>query len=259
MPYLDLGDEKFWFELDRGTEPLVVFLHGAAGSSECWVQQLPAFREAGFRCLTYDLRGFGRSEADKEHETQGSIAGDLEEMAWRLALPPFFLVAQAYGGFGAIEYAIDNPETVRALVVSTSFGGVTEPEYTALRTRHLRPDLDKLSTVEKELGASYRASDPEGVARFLEMEAKGYKSDAARQQLRTPTTYARLEAMSVPALIIAADEDLYAPPPVMQAFAERIPGSCFEVIAGAGHCAYWEKPDEWNATVLKFLQEQAGV
>ena len=172
-----------------------------------------------------------------------------------LALPRFFLVAQAYGGFGALEYGLDNPASLRGLVVSTSFGGLSDPEFTAMRARHIRPDLNSLPVEQRELGASYLASNPEGVRRFLEMEQGGYRGDGARQTLRRPLTLTRLESMDVPALIIAADEDLYAPPPVMQAFAERIRGAEFEVISGAGHCAYWEKPDEWNALVLRFLDK----
>ena len=140
-----------------------------------------------------------------------------------------------------------------ALVVSTSCGGLTDPEVTAMRARHVRPDLAALPTVEKELGAIYRASNPQGVRRFEAMEHGSYKGDGARQSLRTPTTLQRLEGMRVPTLIIAGDEDAYAPPPVMQAFAERIPGSEFHVIAGAGHSAYWEKPVEWNDAVVGFL------
>jgi 2-succinyl-6-hydroxy-2,4-cyclohexadiene-1-carboxylate synthase len=64
--------------------------------------------------------------------------------------------------------------------------------------------------------------------------------------------------MRVPTLIIAGDEDAYAPPPVMQAFAERIPDAEFRVIAGAGHSAYWEKPGAWNETVRDFLSAQAA-
>ncbi|HLF72063.1 MAG TPA: alpha/beta hydrolase [Dehalococcoidia bacterium] len=255
MPHADIKGASIYYEDTGGEGPVIVLVHGAAGSSACWENQLPAFTAAGYRCVIYDLRGFGKTTAEPGRDTEGSIAGDLGQLVAKLGLPPFFIVAQAYGGFGAIELAIDHPELLRALVVSTSFGGVTEPEYTALRARHIRPDLAELPTEVKELGASYRASNPEGVKRFLAMEEGGYRPGGARQEVGTPTTYARLDTIRTPALVIAADEDLYAPPPVMQAFAEHIRGARFEVVKGAGHCAYWEKPDEWNALVLDFLNQ----
>ena len=255
MSYVAIDGADLWVEDSGGNGPIVVLLHGAAGSSECWVAQTPAFVEAGYRVIAYDLRGFGKTRAQLGLEAASSIAGDLEALVQAMALPRFFLVAQAYGGFGALEYGLDNPASLRGLVVSTSFGGLSDPEFTAMRASHSCPDLNSLPVEQRELGASYLASNPEGVRRFLEMEHNGYRGDGARQSLRQPTTLTRLEGMRVPSLIIAADEDLYAPPPVMQAFAERIPGSEFEVIEGAGHCAYWEKPDEWNALVLRFLDK----
>ncbi len=255
MSYVAIDDADIWVEDSGGAGPVMVLLHGAAGSSECWVAQTPAFVAAGYRVIAYDLRGFGKTRPRPGLEAAGSIASDLEALVRVLALPPFFLVATAYGGFGALEYGLDNPASLRGLVVSTSFGGLSDPEFTAMRARHIRADLSSLPVEQRELGASYLASNPEGVRRFLEMEKGGYHGEGARQTLRQPTTLTRIEGMAVPTLIIAADEDLYAPPPVMQAFAERIPGAEFEVIEGAGHCAYWEKPDEWNALVLRFLAE----
>jgi pimeloyl-ACP methyl ester carboxylesterase len=256
VSYLTIDDAELWVEDSGGSGPVVVLLHGAAGSSECWVAQTPAFVTAGYRVVAYDLRGFGKTRPRPGREASGSIAGDLEALVKAMALPPFFLVAQAYGGFGALEYALDNPSSLRGLVVSTSFGGLSDPKFTEMRARHIRPDLSSLPVEVRELGASYLASNPEGVRRFLAMEHSGYRGDGARQALRQPTTLKRLEGMTVATLIIAADEDLYAPPPVMQALAERIPGARFEVIPGAGHCAYWEKPDEWNSLVLAFLRDQ---
>ncbi|MPZ49424.1 MAG: alpha/beta fold hydrolase [Dehalococcoidia bacterium] len=255
MAYVDIDSAAVWYEDTGGEGPVVVLMHGAAGSSECWVEQLPALKAAGWRCITYDLRGFGKTKPAPSADAAGSMAGDLEQLQEALGLPPFFLVAQAYGGFGALEFALDNPDAMRALVVSTSFGGLTDPEFTALRAQYVPPEIALLPVEERELGATYLRSNPEGVARFLAMEAGSYRADGARQALRQPLTLSRLEGMRVPALLIAADEDVLAPPPVMRALAKRMPGSRFEVIESAGHCAYWEQPEVWNRLVIDFLWE----
>jgi pimeloyl-ACP methyl ester carboxylesterase len=255
MTYVDIGDAKLWVEDYGAGEPLVL-LHAAAGHSGCWAEQRPMFESAGYRVIAFDMRGFGRTEAAPGKETAGSIAGDLEALAGVLQLPPFYLVATAYGGFGAIEFALDNPEKLRALVLSTSFGGLTDPGFTAFRNQHVRPDLASLPTVEKELGASYRAANPDGVRRFEAMEHGSFGA-GQRQSLRQPTTLKRLETMQVPLLVIAGDEDAYAPPAVMQMIADRISGAEFAVMQGVGHSAYWEQPEAWNHLVRDFLQTHA--
>ena len=253
MPFLKLDGAEIFYTDHGGSGLPVVLIHAAAGTSACWVEQVPAFGAAGYRVVTYDLRNFGKSTAEPGHETEGSISEDLLALARGLKLPPFCLVATAYGGFGALEFAADHPEMLRGLVLSTSFGGLTDPEYTALRAVYVPADLSKRPTVEKELGASYRKSNPEGVRRFLAMEAESYRGDAARQPLGKPMTLDRVSKITVPTLVISADEDVYAPPPVMGAIADHIPGARFEIVTGAGHSAYWEQPEVWNGLILAFF------
>ena len=62
-----------------------------------------------------------------------------------------------------------------------------------------------------------------------------------------------LESIQAPTLLVTGDADLYAPPPILQLFAARIKGSETFVIPDAGHSAYWEQPELFNRTVLKFL------
>jgi len=54
--------------------------------------------------------------------------------------------------------------------------------------------------------------------------------------------------------VLTGGADLYAPPPVMQMFVERIKGAESVVIPEAGHSAYWEQPDAFNSAVLDFIR-----
>jgi pimeloyl-ACP methyl ester carboxylesterase len=245
------GVDLFYTDHGGAGTPLVL-VHAAAGTSACWVYQVPAFTTAGFRVVTFDLRNFGQSTAQPGHETESTIAEDLHALVSHLRLPPFFLVGTAYGGFGALEFAADHPELLRGFVLSTSFGGLTDPEYSAMRAVYVPADLAARPTVEKELGATYRKTDPDGVQRFLEMEHESYRGDGARQPFGRPMTLERVATVSVPTLVISADEDVYAPPPVMGAIADRIPNARFEIVSGAGHSAYWEQPEAWNQLILDF-------
>lgn len=74
-----------------------------------------------------------------------------------------------------------------------------------------------------------------------------------RQKARTPLTLAMLESIQPPVLMIGADEDVLSPPPLMALMVERIPDVTYKEIAGAGHCSYFEKPEQWNRIVIDFL------
>ena len=252
MPYAEVPGAQLWYEDTGGDGTPLVLVHANIGNSQSWAETVPVFSQAAYRVIRFDLRSHGRSKAPGR-ESQGTIAGDLGALLHELAVGPCCLVGTAYGAFGCIEYALDHPDRLRALVISTSFGGLTDPQFTAERAKHIDPELPNWPEERRELGGTYRKGNPEGVKRFLAIDEQNPDHPAKRQSLGQPTTLTRLEAMKVPTLVIAADEDAYAPPPVMRMFADHIPGAQFQVIAGSGHSAYWEQPEAWNEAVLTFL------
>jgi pimeloyl-ACP methyl ester carboxylesterase len=231
----------------------VVFVHPAATHSGCWSNQIPAFTADGFRCITYDLRGWHRSPTTTDSDP-GALSDDLEALREELRLESFVLVAAAYGGFGAVDYALRYSDRLRALVLATTQGGVADPEYVAVRERAVSPEIRALPVYLRELGPSYRAEEPEGVARWLDVERESHA--AARQRLHRQITLPMLETLRVPTLLVAGGADLLAPPALMRMLAQRIPDASFETIAEAGHSAHWERPAEWNEIVLGFLRRQ---
>ncbi len=57
----------------------------------------------------------------------------------------------------------------------------------------------------------------------------------------------------MPVLLITGDADLYAPPATLRLFAKALPGAESVIIGGAGHSAFWERADEFNKAVIRFL------
>ena len=54
-------------------------------------------------------------------------------------------------------------------------------------------------------------------------------------------------------LLLTGDADMYAPPPILKRFTDRIRGSQSVIIPEAGHSSYWEKPEMFNRAVLEFI------
>jgi pimeloyl-ACP methyl ester carboxylesterase len=122
--------------------------------------------------------------------------------------------------------------------------------------RRLRPpSFGALPPDLRELGPSYRAANPEGTARWLELEHQSYPVAplAAAQPGRNRITFAMLETLRVPTLLVTGDADMYTPPAVLRMFSARIRGAESMVIPETGHSAYWEQPELFNRAVLAFL------
>ena len=172
-----------------------------------------------------------------------------------LHIDRFHLVGTAGGGFVAYDYALSFPEQVRTLVVANSIGGMQDVEYLELQRRLRPPEFDALPPEIREVGPAYRAANPEGTKQWIELEHMSRQKGATPQPFRNRMTFAMLESMKVPTLLITGDADMFAPPPFLKMFTARIRNSQSVVIPEAGHSSYWEKPEIFNRTVLDFIKK----
>lgn len=124
MPAVPLPGVHLWYTDTGGTATPVIFMHAASGTCDSWVYQTPAFTAAGYRCVAYDRRYWGRSRSEPADAPPGSASEDLHGLVTHLGLERFHLVATAAGGIGALDYAVEHPERVRSLVVSNTIGGL---------------------------------------------------------------------------------------------------------------------------------------
>ena len=242
MPYTEVPGVRLWFTDTGGDGTPVVFLHAASGTTDSWVYQEPVFTEAGYRCIAYDRRNWGRSDSMISGAEPGSASDDLEALADKLGLDRFHLVATALGGIIGLDYTVEYPQRVISLVVSSSFTGVQDQSYLDVQHRLRPPEIQDLPIVLREVGPSYRAINPEGTARWLEIEegSRHQINPQAAQSPRSPMTYARLAQMKTPVLMLAGGADLLSPPAMMRLVADHIPDCRFETIPEAGHAAFWD-------------------
>lgn len=252
----DLPGVRLWFTDTGGRGVPVVFVHAATGSSRVWEYQRPAFASRGYRVIAYDRRGYGRSVADPSGAQPGTGADDLNALVDYLKIDRFHLVSTAAGGFVAWDYALSFPGRLRSVVVASSIGGVQDPEYLQAIERLRTPSFLAMPPDMRELGPAYRVSNPAGAERWRELErtARPTSAQPPAQTFRNRITFALLETIAVPTLLLTGDADMYAPPPVMRMFAARVKGSTAVVIPEAGHSAYWEQPEIFNRTVLDFIR-----
>ncbi|HET6509000.1 MAG TPA: alpha/beta fold hydrolase [Baekduia sp.] len=250
---VELPEGHLWYWDTGGDGPPVVLLHAGTGSALSWPQQRDPLIAAGYRVVAYSRRGHHRS-SPLTPDAPGCGADDLGALTRALELEPFHAVAAAGGGYFATDFALSRPERVRSLTIVSSLMGISEPEWQA-RVRSLSfPGFMDLPHDFLELGPSYRAEDPEGVAEWNRLHALAYDgASMVAQDLRNDITWERLGQLAMPVLLVGGGADLILPAPAVREVARHIPGARMAEIADAGHSAPWERPSRFNGLLLDFL------
>jgi pimeloyl-ACP methyl ester carboxylesterase len=251
-----LPGAKIFYRDSGGQGVPVVFLHANTGSSRVWEYQIPAFVSAGYRFIALDRRGWGRTVVEPGAQPT-TAADDLLGLLDSLNLERVHVVGTAGGGFSGLDFAISYPQRLRSLVVANSIGGVQDQDFVELGRRIRPPQFDSLPPEVRELGPSYRAANAEGMQRWVDLEkiSRPPGPAAPAQPLRNRLTFALLETITTPTLLLTGGADMYAPPPVLKLFAARIKGAESVVVPEAGHSAYWEQPEVFNRAVLEFIRK----
>jgi pimeloyl-ACP methyl ester carboxylesterase len=256
MSYLAVDGASLWYEDSGGNGTPVVFLHPFTGTTEGWVYQLPAFTAAGYRCITYDRRGWGQSREAAPGSVATCATDDLHALVEHLGVAGYHLVSSGGGGYVALDHVVSHPEELLSLVVACSGGPLQgDPEYMAIGSKYGRiPQFQSLPAWFRELSPTYRNANPDGVDRWVEIDKASRQGESSHEGMKNKFTLALLETITVPTLMIAGSADLYAAPPRMRVMASRIPDCQFVLMPEAGHAAYWEQPEQWNKLVLDFIR-----
>ncbi len=251
---VDVGGARLWYWDTGGSGQPVIFMHAGSQSGAGWGYQQPVFAAAGFRAIGYSRRGYFRSEAP------GLASEDLNRLIEHLKLDKVHLVALAHGAFFTLDFALVYPQKLRSLSIVSSYLGIddSEKEYVEANNR-LRPkEFNALPVEFKELHPSYRAGNPEGMAAWSKLSKESTTGPRINAKRPYPLTWARVESIKAPILLMTGDGDLYTPPALLRMQAAHMPHAQVVVVPEAGHCANWEQPAFFNRTVLDFLRRHAA-
>ncbi|MSP00661.1 MAG: alpha/beta hydrolase [Acetobacteraceae bacterium] len=248
----ELPGTKLWYWDTGGAGRPVILMHAATHSAAGWVYQQPVLAKAGYRAIGYSRRGYFRSDPGDAADP-GYAADDLDHLIGHLKLDRVDLVAAAHGGFFALDYALSYPNKVRSLTIASSLMGVTDADYKAVNDR-LRPKFfASLPHEFQELSPSYRAGNPTGLAAWLELEHQAMQGARIYPKVKQPLTWAVLETIEQPTLLLTGESDLYTPPSLLRMQALHMPHAEVATIPEAGHSPYWEQPAVFNQLLLSFL------
>lgn len=240
----------------------VVLVHATSGTAAAWQYQFDALRKAGWRVIAYSRRGTAEASAPGAGiETE---INDLLAILDTLGLSKCHLVGTASGGMLVARLASRHGSRLASLTISCSVVAVDDSVCVRMLASLSSPEFLALPSILKELSPSYRATQPEGVKRWLEIEASSVSASIGRSGTSaarfgsamaraTALTPADLGAINVPVLLVYAEADLYSPPPLARRLMTFFRRCDLVVIAGAGHAAQWERPAQFNRALSSFL------
>jgi non-heme chloroperoxidase len=101
MPFVEAGSENsagvgIYYE-DHGAGQPVVLIHGYPLSGRAWDKQVPVLLDAGYRVITYDRRGFGKSSQPATGYDYDTFAADLNTLLEHLDLDDAVLAGHSMG------------------------------------------------------------------------------------------------------------------------------------------------------------------
>ena len=251
MPTIQTAGAEIYYEA-VGAGPAILFAHGAGGNAASWWQQVPEFAR-DHRVITFDHRGFGRSRCSAERFSASAFDADAVAILDAENIDRVAVVCQSMGGWTGVRLAVNHPGRVRALVLGNTPGAIySDALRDQMRTLAARPFTGDLTAMT--LGAPFKESNPRGAYLYTALTAFNttpmpLAALTARDAFVAPE---RLLPFPVPVHLIASDLDVTFPPALLQATAAAI-GADVTLVRGAGHSTYFERPDEFNAIVRRFL------
>jgi len=264
MPIANINGVDLNYEV-TGQGEAVVFLHGMTGSTQDWTNQIAAL-SSKYKVVALDMRGHGKSGAPAREEEYSIpiFADDVFNLLRMLDIKECCLGGHSIGGFIALQFALEHPDMLAALVlVDTSSGQFAmDPSFAQLRQK--QDELARSQGMEAAFEFSI-ANNPMMIERLKQHPEQ--KEVTRRKMLMTSvdgsiygmSAIGKWEAVTpmlseikVPALIYWGEEDLGFTEAV-QVLKKGIADSELVTFKGVGHNPHEEVPDAFNEALLKFL------
>lgn len=258
------GSLIHYWAAGRKDAPVVVLTHGASMDHRMFDEQLAVLLDAGYRVLSWDIRGHGISKPIGTEFSVSLVVEDLIAIINQLDIDEVVLIGQSFGGYVSQEFLFRYPERVTALGVIGATDITKVPpklENIALRLSpylfriwpngHLRRTIaEQTAETEAAKRYAYNATSQLSKREFVTV----WKAVATA--LHSEPGY----IIKKPFLLTHGELDKTgtisrdAP-----SWAEKEPNCRYEVVPNAGHNANQDNPDFFNRVFLEFLQQNTDI
>jgi len=258
VPFADLGGHPFFFERTGAGEKLL-FIGGTGGDLRRPETRLFGPLPRHFDLLAFDQRGMGQSWKGDGAFTMADYADDAARLMDVIGWDSAHVIGVSFGGMVAQEFALQHPAKVSRLVLCcTASGGAGGSSF----AYHQLPTMSvqemaalKVRIADIRHDDAWAAAQPAQYRALLALAAAdpfssepGHKDGAARQITARAghDTWDRLPSLTCPTLVMGGRYDAIAPPDVVMALAQRIPGAGLRFFEG-GHLFMLEDHSAYEA------------
>ncbi len=261
---MPLDEVTLHYAVDGDPDGLPVVFGNSLGTDfRLWDLVLPLLPD-GLKIIRFDKRGHGLSSCPGDDYTMDELVDDTARLLRALEVRDCLFVGLSIGGLIAQGLASAHPELVRAIVISNSAARVGSAQLWRERIATLREGgIEAIADniMQRWFAESFRRERAAEVVAWRNMLTRtplqGYIGcSAAIAATDFSASTAKLE---LPALLIAGSEDGSVPPDVVQATADLVPGSRYELIDDAGHLPCVEHPGEYARILVEFMREHGHV
>jgi 3-oxoadipate enol-lactonase len=255
--FVDVDHGRLRYQVS-GEGEAIVFLHAMGLDARMWDAEVVRFAR-DHRVVRYDLRGFGKSTVPGASFAHHA---DLRALLAHLSIDRAHVVGLSMGGGVAIDFALVHPEIVRSLVLVDTF-------VRGFRFQENAGQMNAASAAAKTGGAAA------GRAAWLDspLFAPARRSPEVDKRLRTmiedysgwhwlneslqvplnPPAWERISEIALRTLVIVGELDLVDFRVIADRLASDLPTATRKVIAGAGHMANMEAPEQFHDILATFL------
>jgi pimeloyl-ACP methyl ester carboxylesterase len=257
----DVASHNVYLGEGRGALPPVVIMHGLADSAASAAPVLLRLRRRARRVVAIEAAGHGRSGPARSEYTIERHRASMTRVLDQILDEPALLVGNSLGGATAIHYALERPERVRALLLTSPAGGAMEAAVLEDLRRHFSPrDVVEARAMLERL--FHRPSRLAGLAARVVLARSA--SPAVRDLVRTLApadafTPEQLGRLAMPIELVWGRSERILPPTMLAYFRAHLPAHAVVTEPERlGHCPHLDDPIGFTRMVLAFAERHAG-
>ncbi len=268
MPVLQTNGLNIHYRIDGEGPETLLLINGVGDDLEGWGLQRGDLAAAGLRVVTFDNRGSGSSSHPPGPYTSRQMAADAKGLVDALGIAPLHLCGVSMGGVIAQEYAVAWPADLRSVILANTYACPDPLTRAAFDSWALVAQAAGMQVMMQQqapwvFSSSFYATQPARLTEFLaEMDRTTQPASSFAAQIGALATHdcaSRLGSIAMPALVIAAEDDIIIKPALSRRLFDGLPRASWALLPG-GHATFLEDPGRWNQAVLAFIdQHRAGI